>query len=97
MPCGGYVIAPANQAALMREPLATVPMLPGDRTSGSLSLVEHRLEPGAPGSPLHTHRDEDENSVMLEGRVGAQIGEPEVVAGPGTVLVKPRGGRPNRA
>jgi len=28
---------------------------------------------------------------VLEGQVGAQIGEQTVVAGPGTVLVKPRG------
>jgi hypothetical protein len=40
---------------------------------------------------VHTHRDEDEYSVVLAGRVGAQIGEQTVEAGPGTVLVKPRG------
>ena len=56
--------------------------LAGDRTGGRLSLVEHPLEPRALGSPLHTHRDEDEYSVVLEGQVGAQIGGQTVVAGP---------------
>ena len=87
----GYVITPADRAALLRGPLGAVLMLAGDRTGGRLSLVEHPLEPRALGSPLHTHRDEDEYSVVLEGQVGAQIGGQTVVAGPGTVLVKPRG------
>lgn len=92
MPAGnGYVITPADRTALLRGPLGAVLMLGGDRTGGRLSLVEHPLEPRALGSPVHTHRDEDEYSVVLEGRVGAQIGEQAVEAGPGTVLVKPRG------
>jgi mannose-6-phosphate isomerase-like protein (cupin superfamily) len=87
----GYVITPSDRATLLRGPLGAVLMLGGDRTAGRLSLVEHPLEPRALGSPLHTHRDEDEYSVVLEGRVGAQIGDQTVEAGPGTVLVKPRG------
>ena len=87
----GHVITPADQATLLRGPLGAVLMLAGNRTGGRLSLVEHPLEPRALGSPLHTHRDEDEYSVVLEGQVGAQIGGQTVVAGPGTVLVKPRG------
>ena len=64
--------------------------------SGRLSLVEHPLEPRALGSPVHTHRGaEDEYSVVLEGRVRAQIGGQTIEAGPGTVLVKPRGAVPH--
>lgn len=66
-------------------------MLGADRTGGRLSLVEHPLAPRALGSPMHTHRREDEYSVVLEGRVGAQIGDQVTEAGPGSVLVKPRG------
>ena len=40
---------------------------------------------------MHTHRHEDEYSVVLEGRVGAQIGAHVIEALPGAVLVKPRG------
>ena len=87
----GYVIGPADRTTLLQGPLGAILMLGGDRTAGSLSLVEHPLQPRALGSPVHTHRDEDEYSVVLEGQVGAQIGEQTVVAGPGTVLVKPRG------
>ena len=86
-----YVITPADRTTLLQGPLGAILMLGGDRTGGSLSLVEHPLQPRALGSPVHTHRDEDEYSVVLEGQVGAQIGEQTVVAGPGTVLVKPRG------
>jgi quercetin dioxygenase-like cupin family protein len=88
---GGYVITPADRETLLNGPLGAVLMLGGDQTAGRLSLVEHPLEPRALGSPVHTHRDEDEYSVVLAGRVGAQIGEQTVEAGPGTVLVKPRG------
>ena len=86
-----YVITPADRTTLLQGPLGAILMLGGDRTAGRLSLVEHPLRPRALGSPIHTHRNEDEYSVVLEGQVGAQIGEQTVVAGPGTVLVKPRG------
>jgi mannose-6-phosphate isomerase-like protein (cupin superfamily) len=86
-----YVITPADRATLLTGPLGAVLMLGGDRTAGSLSLVEHPLQPRALGSPMHTHRNEDEYSVVLEGLVGAQIGEQTVEGGPGAVLVKPRG------
>lgn len=87
----GYVVTPADRTTLLRGPLGAVLLLSGASTGGRLSLVEHPLEPRALGSPLHTHRDEDEYSVVLEGRIGAQIGDQEVEAGPGAVLVKPRG------
>jgi mannose-6-phosphate isomerase-like protein (cupin superfamily) len=86
-----YVITPADRATLLTGPLGAVLMLGGDRTAGRLSLVEHPLQPRALGSPMHTHRNEDEYSVVLEGLVGAQIGEQTVEGGPGAVLVKPRG------
>jgi mannose-6-phosphate isomerase-like protein (cupin superfamily) len=86
-----YVITPADRTTLLTGPLGAVLMLGGDRTAGRLSLVEHPLQPRALGSPMHTHRNEDEYSVVLEGLVGAQIGEQTVEGGPGAVLVKPRG------
>ena len=87
----GYVITPADRTTLLQGPLGAILMLGGDRTAGSLSLVEHPLQPRSLGSPMHTHRHEDEYSVVLEGQVGAQIGDQTVEAGPGGVLVKPRG------
>ncbi len=40
---------------------------------------------------MHTHRDVDEMSCVLEGEIGARIGDQEVHAGPGTLVLKPKG------
>src|SRR6476659_3460419 len=55
------------------------------------ALVEHTLPPHALGSPLHRHTSEDEYSYVLEGRLGAQLGEHVVEAGPGELVQKHRG------
>jgi len=39
----------------------------------------------------HVHQHEDEYSYVLEGTIGARVGDREVVAGPGSYLIKPRG------
>jgi uncharacterized cupin superfamily protein len=39
----------------------------------------------------HVHAREDEYSYVLEGTIGARVGDREVVAGPGSYLIKPRG------
>ena len=56
-----------------------------------VSVVEHRLAPHALAAPLHRHANEDEISTVLDGRVGALLGDEVVIAGPGDVVVKPRG------
>jgi quercetin dioxygenase-like cupin family protein len=66
-------------------------LLAGERTDGRFALVEHPLKPRALGSPVHTHTREDEYSFVLEGRVGVQIGDTELVATPGSLIIKPRG------
>jgi quercetin dioxygenase-like cupin family protein len=86
-----YLVKPSDRLALLQGPLGAVLMLSGNQTAGRLSMLEHPLAPRALGSPIHTHRDEDEYSVVLEGVVGAQIAEQVIEAGPGAVLVKPRG------
>ena len=60
-------------------------------TGGAFSVVEHNLPPGALGAPMHTHRDVDELSYVVEGEIGVLIGEREVRAGPGTFVLKPKG------
>jgi quercetin dioxygenase-like cupin family protein len=86
-----YLITPPDRITLLQGPLSAVLMLSGSQTAGRLSVLEHPLAPRALGSPIHTHRDEDEYSVVLEGVVGAQIADQVIEAGPGGVLVKPRG------
>src|ERR671922_702289 len=44
-----------------------------------------------PIAPPHTHRDEDEAWYVLEGRLGFQLGDQEIEAGPGDAVVGPRG------
>jgi quercetin dioxygenase-like cupin family protein len=66
-------------------------MIDGDATGGAFSLVEHPLPPRALGAPVHTHRNEDEYSYVLEGRVGVQLGGDVIEAGPGNLVFKPRG------
>jgi quercetin dioxygenase-like cupin family protein len=66
-------------------------MIDGADTGGGFALVEHSFEPKALAAPMHRHRDEDEFSYVLTGRIGAVIEGHEVVAEPGDVLFKPRG------
>src|SRR5450432_4150816 len=66
-------------------------MIDGDRTGGGFSLVEHPMAPHALAAPLHRHLREDEYSYVLEGRMGALLGEDVLDAGPGDLVFKPRG------
>ena len=60
-------------------------------TEGRFALIEHRIPPRTLAAPTHTHEREDEYSYVLSGRMGAQIGDEVVEAGPGELVVKPRG------
>jgi mannose-6-phosphate isomerase-like protein (cupin superfamily) len=66
-------------------------MIDGETTGGGLSLVEHPLPGRALGAPVHTHRREDEYSYVLEGRIGVQLGDEVLEAGPGELIFKPSG------
>ncbi len=39
----------------------------------------------------HTHTHEDEFSYVLAGEIGARIGDQEILATPGSYIVKPKG------
>jgi mannose-6-phosphate isomerase-like protein (cupin superfamily) len=66
-------------------------MLNGDRTEGGFSLVEHPMSARALAAPMHRHTREDEYSYVLEGRMGALLGDTVLEAGPGELVLKPRG------
>jgi mannose-6-phosphate isomerase-like protein (cupin superfamily) len=66
-------------------------MIDGDQTEGRFSLIEHPIAPRALAAPTHVHEREDEYSFVLEGRVGFQLGDEVLVAGPGELVFKPRG------
>src|SRR3982751_1428994 len=65
-------------------------MIDGAETGERLSLVEHPMSPRALAAPLHLHTREDEYSFVLEGRMGALLGDEVVEAGPGDLVFKPR-------
>jgi mannose-6-phosphate isomerase-like protein (cupin superfamily) len=63
----------------------------GAATGGAFALVEHPLAPRALAAPLHRHSREDEFSYVVEGRMGALLGDRVVEAGPGDFVFKRRG------
>jgi mannose-6-phosphate isomerase-like protein (cupin superfamily) len=65
-------------------------MVNGSESGGGFSLVEHPMSARALGAPLHRHAREDEYSYVLEGRIGALLGEQVLEAGPGSLIFKPR-------
>ena len=58
--------------------------------NGGFSLVEHPMGPRKLAAPLHRHSREDEYSYVLEGRMGALLGDDVVYAEPGDLVHKPR-------
>jgi mannose-6-phosphate isomerase-like protein (cupin superfamily) len=66
-------------------------MIDGDETPDrGFSLVEHPMSPRALAAPLHKHNREDEYSYVLEGKMGALLGDDVVVAEAGDLVFKPR-------
>src|SRR6202051_4156213 len=66
-------------------------MLDGDTSDGGFALVEHPMSARALAAPLNRHNRENEYSYVLEGRMGALLGEQVLEAGPGELVRKPRG------
>lgn len=65
-------------------------MIDGIESAGRFSLVEHPMGPRALAAPLHRHHREDEYSFVLEGQVGALLGEETQIGKPGDLIFKPR-------
>jgi mannose-6-phosphate isomerase-like protein (cupin superfamily) len=61
-----------------------------EETGGGFSLVEHPMPPRRLAAPLHKHSREDEYSFVLEGRMGAMLGDEVVYAEVGDLAFKPR-------
>jgi quercetin dioxygenase-like cupin family protein len=65
-------------------------MIDGHETGECFALVEHPMSPRALAAPLHKHAREDEYSYVLEGRMGALLGEEVLFGNPGDLIFKPR-------
>jgi mannose-6-phosphate isomerase-like protein (cupin superfamily) len=85
------IVGPADGRAGMISGIGVRFMIPGADTGERLSLVEHPMPPRSLAAPLHRHNREDEYSFVIEGRMGAQLGDEVVEAGPGDLVYKPRG------
>jgi mannose-6-phosphate isomerase-like protein (cupin superfamily) len=87
---GPKVILPGEGAIGFLGSMGVRFLVDGEVSGGGFSLVEHPMSPRALGAPLHRHHREDEYSFVLEGRLGALLGDDVVEAGPGTLVFKPR-------
>ncbi len=65
-------------------------MIDGGDADGRFSVVEHPMSPRALAAPLHRHTREDEYSYVLEGRIGALLGDEVLLGNPGDLIFKPR-------
>jgi mannose-6-phosphate isomerase-like protein (cupin superfamily) len=62
----------------------------GEESGGGFSLVEHPVPPRSLCAPLHRHVGVDEYSFVLEGRMGALLGDEVIYAEAGELAFKPR-------
>jgi quercetin dioxygenase-like cupin family protein len=65
-------------------------MVNGEDSGGGFALVEHPMAPRVLGAPLHRHSREDEYSYVLEGKVGALLGDDVLYGEVGDLIFKPR-------
>jgi mannose-6-phosphate isomerase-like protein (cupin superfamily) len=84
------VVAPHDGKAGFLGSIGVRFMIDGPDAGERFSLVEHPMGPWALAAPLHRHNREDEYSFVLEGRMGALLGDDVVEAGPGDLVFKPR-------
>ena len=65
-------------------------MIDGAEAANRFSLVEHPMSARALAAPLHKHAREDEYSYVLEGSVGALLGDSVIIGKTGDLIFKPR-------
>jgi len=88
---GPRLVGPADGEAVDLVTLGVRFMVWSVESGGGFSLVEHPIAPRVLCAPLHRHSHEDEYSYVLDGRMGAQLGNDVVFAGVGDLVFKPRG------
>ena len=65
-------------------------MIDGEEAGQRFSVVEHPMAALVLAAPMHRHTREDEYSYVLEGSVGALLGDAVVIGKPGDLIFKPR-------
>ena len=84
------VVRPGEGRSVDLGGMGVIFKVSGAETGGAFAMVEHPVEPGRLILP-HVHLHEDEYSYVLEGTIGARVGDQEVIAERGSYLIKPRG------
>ena len=87
---GPRIVGPSDGTILDLGSCAARLMVSGEESGGGFSLVEHPIPPRHLAAPLHRHTREDEYSFVLEGRLGALLGDDVLYAEPGDLVFKPR-------
>ena len=87
---GPRKLGPADGKAVELMTIGVRFMAWTEETGGGFSLVEHPMPPKALAAPVHKHSREDEYSFVLEGRMGALLGDETVFAEKGDFVFKPR-------
>jgi mannose-6-phosphate isomerase-like protein (cupin superfamily) len=87
---GAKIVGPADAQEGFLGSIGVRFMIDGSEAGERFSLVEHPMSARALAAPLHLHTHEDEYSYVLQGRMGALLGDDVVEAGPGDLVHKPR-------
>ena len=84
------IVGPGDGKAIDFGSFAVRFLIRSEESGGRFSLVEHPIPARTLVAPLHRHANEDEYSYVVEGRMGAQIGDAIVYAESGDLVFKPR-------
>ena len=84
------IVGPEDGKAVSLGSIGARFMVYAEESGGGFSLVEHPMPARHLAAPLHRHSREDEYSFVLEGRMGALLGDDVVHAEPGDLVFKPR-------
>jgi len=87
---GAKIVGPTDAQEGFLGSIGVRFMIDGSEAEERFSLVEHPMSARALAAPLHRHAREDEYSYVLQGRMGALLGDDVVEAGPGDLVHKPR-------
>ena len=87
---GAKIVGPADAQEGFLGSIGVRFVIDGSEAGERFSLVEHPMSARALAAPLHLHTREDEYSYVLQGRMGALLGDDVVEAGPGDLVHKPR-------
>src|SRR6185503_1709408 len=87
---GPKIVGPTDGKSVFLGSIGARMMTWAEETEDRFSLVEHPMPPRRLAAPVHKHSREDEYSYVLEGRMGALLGDEVVYAEVGELAFKPR-------